>query len=53
MQPEIYTHDLLLCAFLWRNVTDTADATYDTLCDKVQARLSDEQWHALEDMFNI
>jgi hypothetical protein len=53
MQTEIYTEDLLLCAFLWLNVTDTVDDAYDDLCHNVHNRLSDEQWHAIEDMFNI
>lgn len=53
MQNEIYTEDLLLCAFLWLNVTDTVDDAYDELCHKVHRRLSDEQMHALEEMFYI
>lgn len=53
MQNEIYTEDLLLCAFLWLNVTDTVDDAYDELCHKVHSRLSDEQMHALEEMFYI
>jgi hypothetical protein len=53
MQNEIYTHDLLLCTFLWLNVPDTDDQSYYAQCDAVQSRLSDEQWHELETTFNI
>lgn len=50
---QTHNQDLLLCAFLWLSVPDEADDTYDALCDSVQQRLSDEQWHELESMFNI
>jgi galactose mutarotase-like enzyme len=53
MQTEIYTEDLFMCIYLWRNVADVTDAAYEGLCNEFQSRLSDEQWHELELVFGI
>ena len=45
--------NLFLCVFLWRNAPDAPDESYDRLCDAVQRRLSDDQWHEIEFLFEI